>query len=241
MTGWIEADWPAPAGIVAGSTTRIGGVSGGSYSSLNLGMHVGDEPAAVDENRRRFVEMCGLGEEPDWLTQVHGTDVHMADEGKAGEADAAIGRSGTVAVLTADCLPVLLCATSGEEFAAIHGGWRGLAAGIIDATISRMCSSPGELIVWLGPAISQRAFEVGAEVREAFLERDIGAGSCFEANDRGRLQADLYGLARRQLEAAGVSAVYGGGWCTYDDVEGFFSYRRDGQCGRMATFVGRQG
>jgi YfiH family protein len=238
MTGWIEADWPAPTEIVAGSTTRIGGVSTGAHGSLNLGAHVGDDPVAVRENRRRFVEMCALGEEPDWLTQVHGTGVHVAGEGKAGEADAVISRGEAVAVLTADCLPLLLCATSGEEFAAIHGGWRGLAAGIIDATVSRMQTSPGELLAWFGPAISQPAFEVGAEVRDAFLERDGGAGVCFETNDRSRLQADLYGLARRQLELAGVSAVYGGRWCTYNDAERFFSYRRDGQCGRMATFVG---
>ena len=127
MSNWIAADWPAPEGIVAGSTIRSGGASKGVYSSLNLGAHVGDDPAAVGENRRRFFEMCGLESEPDWLTQVHGTHVHVAGQGKAGEADAAISRGETVAVLTADCLPVLLCAESGEEFAAIHGGWRGLA------------------------------------------------------------------------------------------------------------------
>lgn len=240
MSGWIAADWPAPQGIVAGTTIRTGGTSTGTYESLNLGAHVGDDPAAVRENRRRFLQMTGLEQEPDWLTQVHGTRVHVVGEGKAGEADAVIGRGETIAVLTADCLPILLCAETGSELAAIHGGWRGLAAGIIDATLSKMQTPLDELLAWLGPAISQPAFEVGAEVREAFLERDTEAGACFEPNDRGRLQADLYGLARKQLRAAGVSAVYGGGWCTFADAERFFSYRRDGQCGRMATFVGRK-
>lgn len=240
MSDWIAADWPAPEGIVAGTTIRTGGTSTGTYESLNLGAHVGDDPAAVRENRRRFLQMTGLEQEPDWLTQVHGTRVHVVGEGEAGEADAVIGRGETIAVLTADCLPILLCAKNGSELAAIHGGWRGVAAGIIDATVSKMQTPPDELLAWLGPAISQPAFEVGAEVREAFLERGAEAGACFEPNDRGRLQADLYGLARRQLRAAGVSAVYGGGWCTFADAERFFSYRRDGQCGRMATFVGQK-
>ena len=240
MTDWIAADWPAPQGIVAGSTLRSGGVSEGAFATLNLGAHVGDDPVAVAENRRRFLQMCALGEEPEWLTQVHGTDVHIAGQGEAGEADAVIGRAGTVAVLTADCLPILLCARSGDEFAAIHGGWRGLAAGIVNATVSRMHTPPEQLLAWLGPAISQPAFEVGGEVFEAFLDLDAENDGCFEPNDRGRWQADLYGLARRQLGVAGVTAVYGGELCTYADAGRFFSYRRDGQCGRMATFVARQ-
>ena len=181
-----------------------------------------------------------LESEPDWLSQVHGTDVHIAGQGMAGEADAVISRGETIAVLTADCLPVLLCATSGAEFAAIHGGWRGLAAGIVAATVSRMQTPPSQLVAWLGPAISQAAFEVGGEVRDAFLALDATTDACFEPNDKGRWQADLYGLARGQLEAVGVAAAHGGAWCTYSDTERFFSYRRDGQCGRMATFVGRR-
>ena len=242
MSGdWIPADWPVPGNIVAGTTTRVGGVSAGVFESLNLGAHVGDDAAAVVENRDRFVTMCGLPDEPDWLTQVHGTAVNVPGETNAA-ADAAIDRrpATVVAVLTADCLPILLCDESGEEVAAIHGGWRGLAAGIITATLSRMASAPGALIAWLGPAISQSAFEVGDEVRKAFVDLDVAAGACFVPNERSRWQADLYGLARLQLRAAGVGAVYGGEYCTYRDSGRFFSYRRDGECGRMASFVCRK-
>ena len=239
---WIAADWPAIPNIVAGSTTRRGGVSRGTYRALNLGAHVGDDPASVAENRRIFVAMCGLDAEPDWLTQVHGTGVRIGRDDVVAQADAVIGHEAgeTAAVLTADCLPVLLCARDGTEFAAIHGGWRGLADGIIGATISKMSTAPGNLVAWLGPAISQPAFEVGGEVRDAFLSRDARNEACFERNERGRWQADLYGLARRDLDALGVRAVYGGGWCTFGDEERFFSYRRDGQCGRIATFVARR-
>ncbi len=239
---WIRAEWPAPADIVAGTTTRIGGVSGGAYASMNLGDHVGDDPACVAENRQRFVAGCGLDAEPDWLTQVHGTAVRVAGDAAPIEADAAIAREPgtTVAVLTADCLPILLCADSGDEIAAIHAGWRGLAAGIVGATLAHVRTPPGRLLAWFGPAISQPAFEVGGEVRAAFLAGDAGAEACFLPNERGRWQADLYALTRRQLEAAGVGAVYGGDLCTVGDSERFFSYRRDGQCGRMATFIHRR-
>jgi YfiH family protein len=239
---WIPADWPAPDFVVAGTTIRVGGVSTGGFESLNLGAHVGDDPAAVAENRSRFVTMCDLPGEPDWLTQVHGTTVRVAGEASAAEADAAIARhaAAVVAVLTADCLPILLCARNGEEIAAIHGGWRGLAAGVITSTLSHMATAPDALMAWLGPAISQSAFEVGDEVRQAFVDLEEAAGDCFEGNDHGRWQADLYGLARLQLCMAGVGAVYGGEYCTHSDSSRFFSYRRDGECGRMASFVCRK-
>lgn len=244
--GWIPADWPVPDGVIAGTTTRLGGVSSGIYAALNLGAHVGDDLAAVAENRARFVAMCGLPREPDWLTQVHGTAVRVTSgpdgvEADSAEADAAIAQdpSTVVAVLTADCLPILLCAGSGTEVAAIHGGWRGLAAGIIAATVSRMATAPDGLLAWLGPAISQPAFEVGDEVRQAFVGREAAAATCFEPNGSGRWQADLYALARLQLHRAGVDAVYGGDLCTHGDRDRFFSYRRDGRCGRMASFICR--
>jgi YfiH family protein len=242
-TDWIEADWPAPAGIIAGTTTRRGGVSDGPYRSMNLGAHVGDDPGRVAENRRRFVADCGVATEPDWLTQVHGTTVRLPGAVGPVEADAAIAQEpgAVVAVLTADCLPILLCAESGNEIAAIHAGWRGLAAGIVATTIFGMGTPPERLLAWLGPAISQPAFEVGDDVRAAFVAADAGAKACFQRNERGRWQADLYALARRRLETAGVGAIFGGGLCTYGDEERFFSYRRDGQCGRMATFVHRPG
>jgi YfiH family protein len=239
--GLIRAEWPVPAGIIAGTTTRAGGVSTGVYASMNLGDHVGDDPANVAENRRRFVAGCGLAAEPGWLMQVHGTAVQEVGGAALREADAAIAREPgvSVAVLTADCLPILLCADRGDEIAAIHAGWRGLAAGIVAATLSRLKSRPERLLAWLGPAISQAAFEVGDEVRAAFVAGDAGADACFKPNERGRWQADLYALARRRLEAAGVGAIYGGGHCTFGNSERFFSYRRDGHCGRMATFIHR--
>jgi hypothetical protein len=242
---WIRADWPAPSNIIAGSTTRLGGVSNGRYRSLNLGGHVGDQPGHVAENRRRFVEMCDLPEEPFWLKQVHGTQVVSAgskdvDDGPP-EADAAIGRGigDSCAITTADCVPILLCSTDGDEIAAAHAGWRGLAGGIVAATVNEMSATPGSLIAWLGPAISQDSFEVGDNVRDAFIALDAESTACFRANDCGRWQADLYGLARRWLAAAGVSAVHGGEYCTAADPQRFFSHRRDGSCGRMATFIHR--
>ena len=239
---WIPANWPAPDTVVAGTTIRVGGASTGVFESLNLGAHVGDDPAAVAENRSRFVTMRDLPGEPDWLTQVHGTAVRVAGEPSAAEADAAIARhpAAVVAVLTADCLPILLCARSGDEIAAIHGGWRGLAAGVITSTLSRMATAPDALMAWLGPAISQSAFEVGDEVRQVFVDLVAAAGECFESNEQGRWQADLYGLARLQLRKAGIGAVYGGEYCTHSDSSRFFSYRRDGECGRMASFVCRK-
>lgn len=242
MSGWIPADWPAPESVIAGSTTRQGGVSTGVFSSLNLGDHVGDNQQRVNENRRRFVASCGLPQAPEWLNQVHGCEVAVVGEHRPSRADAAVATAigEVVAVMTADCLPVLLCADDGKEVAAVHGGWRGLAGGVLGATLARMRTPPARLMAWLGPAISQVAFEVGDEVREVFVSLDSGTEGCFEANDRGRWQADLYGIAHRQLGVAGVTAVYGGNFCTYTDARRFFSYRRDGQCGRMATFIHRR-
>lgn len=240
---WLAADWPAPKSVVAGTTLRQGGVSTGTCESLNLAAHVGDEPARVEENRRRLVEHLRLPADPVWLDQVHGTRVARADtaEGSPVADGLMTSRSGVVcAVLTADCLPVVLAAADGGEVAVAHAGWRGLAAGILESAIAAMTGEPADLLAWLGPAISQAAFEVGNEVRDAFLAKDAGAAECFRANERGRWQADLYGLAARRLEGAGVRRVHGGGRCTYAESEAFFSYRRDGQCGRMATLVYRR-
>jgi len=235
----LRPDWEAPAAVGAAATTRSGGVSEGSFASLNLGAHVGDDPAAVAENRRRLTEALDLPGEPAWLAQVHGTRVVAARPGGTpAEADAAVTREPGVvcAVLTADCLPVLLASRRGDEVAAVHAGWRGLANGVVAAALQAMETAPAELLAWLGPAIAQPAFEVGSEVRERFVERDVVNAAFFAPNDRGRWQADLAGLARRELEAAGVT-VSGGGFCTHDETERFFSYRRDGDCGRQATLV----
>ena len=244
MDGWLKADWPAPPGIVAGTSLRSGGVSVGSYELLNLGAHVGDSAGSVAENRRRFLAACEAPEEPVWLSQVHGTRV-IVDPPRtaiAPEADAILVRgSGRVcAVLTADCLPVLFASQDGDEIAAAHAGWRGLVNGVLEATVSAMKAPPARILAWFGPAISQAAFEVGAEVRERFCGWDPAAANHFTRNARGRWQADLYGLARQRLEAAGLRQVHGGGLCTHADRQRFFSYRRDGECGRMCTFVFRK-
>lgn len=237
----IAADWPARA--LAGTTTRTGGVSAGPYRSLNLAAHVGDDPGNVTENRRRFVAACGLPAAPFWIDQVHGCDVAIADEhdpnASPPTADASVSHSGShvLAVLTADCLPVVLNSVSSGEVAIAHCGWRSLSGGIIGATVDAMASTADDLVAWLGPAISQPAFEVGDDVRDLFLAGVEGAAGCFEPNENGRWQADLYALARLHLSAAGVPRVTGGGLCTFADRGRFFSYRRDGQCGRMATFV----
>jgi hypothetical protein len=239
---WIPADWPAPAGITGGTTCRVGGVSRDAYASLNLAAHVGDDESLVRVNRQRFINDRRLPHEPAWLTQVHGTTVVRAeDPGAANGADAIItGSANNVcAILSADCLPVLFASDDGRECAAAHAGWRGLCGGVLEATVAAFNAPPSRLMAWFGPAISQQAFEVGDEVRDRFHAFDPAAAACFDANPRGRWQADLYGLAALRLRKAGVTKLYGGGRCTFGEPEAFFSYRRDGQCGRMATFVFR--
>lgn len=230
--------WPAPANVRAVQTTRRGGVSREPYASLNLGDHVGDDPAAVAANRARL--SATLPAEPFWTRQVHGITVADADADPIGvEADAAVARRpGRVcAVMTADCLPVLLCDRGGSVVAAAHAGWRGLCAGVIEATIAAMRVPPDEILAWLGPAIGPQAFEVGDEVRAAFLAHDAAATAAFAAHGPGKWLADIWRLARQRLAAAGVNAVSGGGLCTVADRDRFFSYRRDGVTGRMATCI----
>lgn len=236
--GWIPADWPAPTGIHAGVTTRLGGVSRGSYASLNLATHVGDEPAAVAENRARLRQALQLPAEPVWLNQVHGTQV-CQDASAGTTADAYISqRPGEVCVvLTADCLPVLLCNQAGTVVAAAHAGWRGLAAGVVAETVQAMAVDPGSLLAWLGPAIGPRAFEVGDEVRAAFLELHADYQLAFAAHGTGKWLMDLYAAARLHLAHLGVSRVFGGGMCTYTDTTRFYSYRREHQTGRMASLI----
>jgi YfiH family protein len=239
---WLAADWPAPDGIVAGCTTRGGGVSDGAFTSLNLGAHVGDSIDQVRENRRRFALHCELPAEPLWLEQVHGTTVAVEPEsGHPAVADAVLTRKADTvcAVMTADCLPVLFVSTSGDEIAATHAGWRGLCNGVLENTLREFRAPASNILAWLGPAISQNHFEVGDEVRQAFVGQENRATDHFVANDNGRWQADLYGLARLRLAKAGVQHTYGGDACTYGDTRRFFSYRRDGHCGRMASFVFR--
>jgi YfiH family protein len=239
--GWLVPDWPAPAHLRVLSTLRGGGVSEGPYASLNLAGHVGDRTEAVAANRLLLREAARLPAEPLWLEQVHGTTVtlHEGADVTPPRADAAVAfEPGHVcAVMTADCLPVVFADRAGTRVGVAHAGWRGLVGGVLQATISSLGIPPADLHAWLGPAIGPAAFEIGPEVREACLAKVEGSVACLTPNDRGRYLADIYGLARLVLGAAGVTSVHGGGWCTHGDAQRFFSYRRDGVTGRMATLA----
>jgi YfiH family protein len=241
--GWIEPDWPVAGHVRVLSTLRGGGVSEGPYASLNLAAHVGDRAEAVAANRLLLREAARLPAEPLWLEQVHGTEVarHGGAPGSPPRADAAVAREpGRVcAVMTADCLPVVFADRAGTRVAVAHAGWRGLVGGVLQATMAALEASPAELYAWLGPAIGPAAFEVGPEVRDAYLASLAvpDTDACFRPNERGRYLADLHALARLVLRQAGVTAVHGGGWCTYQDAQRFFSFRRDGVTGRMATLA----
>lgn len=240
MADAFMPDWPAPPQVKALATLRTGGVSQGPYASFNLGDHVGDDPVAVAENRRRLAE--GMPAMPHWLQQVHGVQVARAGEEAPGQpADASFARRAGVVcgVMTADCLPVLLCDRAGTVVAAAHAGWRGLCDGVLEATVASMAVAPGEVLAWLGPAIGPDAFEVGDEVRAAFCARDALAAQAFKprAGVAGKWLADIYLLARQRLGTLGVTRVYGGDQCTVTDHQRFFSYRRDGVTGRMGSFI----
>ena len=241
----IVPDWPAPPGVRALVTTRNGGVSRSPYASLNLGDHVGDDPVAVAANRSRLSEMLAGEASPVWLEQVHGTRIVDAAEYLASrtppQADAAFARRSGVccAVMTADCLPVLFCDDSGSVVAAAHAGWRGLLAGVLEQTIVAMGVPPATLLAYLGPAIGAQAFEVGDEVRDAFVADDGVSVAAFAPLPSGKWLADIYRLARRRLAVQGVDRVFGGALCTASDAQRFFSYRRDGRTGRMASMIWR--
>ncbi|MDD5057871.1 MAG: peptidoglycan editing factor PgeF [Sideroxydans sp.] len=232
-------EWPAPVNVKSLQTTRHGGVSLPPYDSLNLGMHVGDAPQAVARNRQLLSSL--LPSEPVWLEQVHGTTVANADEaGCRVVADACIARKrGSVCVvMTADCLPLLLCDDDGTVVAAVHAGWKGLAAGVIEATVKEMGVAPQKLRAWMGPAIGQLAFEVGAEVRDIFVAHQAQAAKAFVAHkDSNKFHADIYLLARQRMNALGIASIEGGDFCTYHQHKHFYSYRHDGVTGRMGTFI----
>jgi YfiH family protein len=230
-------DWPAPAGVRAFVTERGPGAS--AYGDLNLALHVRDDPERVARNRARLRRELALPAEPVWLEQVHGSTVLDVDREPIAAADGAVtAKPGVVCVvMTADCLPVLLADRAGRRVGVAHAGWRGLLAGVLPAAVRALGVEPRQALAWLGPAIGPEAFEVGGEVRDAFLARAPGAGRHFVANTRGRWQADLYGLARDSLAGAGVAAVSGGGFCTYREASRFFSHRREAPCGRMASLI----
>lgn len=240
---WIEPDWAGPPGVRAAFTLRTGGVSAPPFDAFNCASHVGDAPAAVARNRALLRERLGLPGEPAWLEQVHGRRAVVlgAGDGSLEPADAAVTAvAGRVCVIqVADCLPVLLAARDGSAVGAAHAGWRGLAAGVLESAVRALGAAPGEVLAWLGPAIGPSHYEVGAEVRAAFVQADPAAAAAFTANPQGRWQCDLYALARQRLAALGVTRVSGGRWCTYGDSTRFFSYRRMGRCGRMAALIWR--
>jgi hypothetical protein len=237
MSDWLIPDWPAPAQVKACVTTRAGGVSLAPFDSLNLGDHVEDSPEAVLENRRRLTEAFHI--QPAWLRQVHGVSVVEADPGRIAEADGSWTSTPGIACtsMTADCLPALFCNRAGTRVAAAHAGWRGLAAGVLEAAVESLETEPADVLVWLGPAIGPQAFEVGPEVREAFVQQLPSTAQAFvPSRNPGKFMADIYQLARLRLAARGVTAVYGGGFCTVSDPR-FFSYRRSPCTGRFASLI----
>ncbi|WP_102798250.1 peptidoglycan editing factor PgeF [Bowmanella denitrificans] len=231
---FILPDWPAPKRVQAISTTRQGGVSKAPFDSLNLGLHVGDKAADVLANRQQLPHF----EQIVWLNQVHGNDVHSLHAGSLQNmsADASIASEAgvTCAVMTADCLPVLFCHRRGLAVGAAHAGWRGLAAGVLENTLTALPGNAGDYLAWLGPAIGAPAFEVGEEVRAAFAQ---DAAAFQQTNNKGKYLADIYQLARARLTRIGVTSIFGGEYCTYQQPTSFFSYRRDGQTGRMASLI----
>jgi YfiH family protein len=250
LPGWIEASG-MPPGVRGGCATRLfEGVSAAPFGPANYGDRTGDDLDAVYRNRALLRERLDLPGEPIWLRQVHGRAVHVVDasspqvhDGEPPEADACIVRGhGAVAVVqTADCLPILLAARDQPLVAAIHAGWRGLAGGVIESTLEQLQLDPGQLHAWLGPAIGQQAFEIGPEVRKAFVDQHFHAIECFNRGDGDRWHADLYALARQRLQTAGIESIRGGAWCTHSDARSFHSFRRDGAAsGRMASLIWRE-
>lgn len=239
---WLVPDWPAPSNVRAFVTTRAGGVSEGEYASMNLGLSSGDAPDRVKRNRT--IVRAELPSDPVYMRQLHGAGVAMLDclAGAAVTADAAMcSAPGKVAaVLTADCMPLLLADRGGGRVAAVHAGWRGMAAGVVENAVDALGVPPSQVIAWMGPTIGPNAFEVGPEVREAFMASDPRAADAFRAHTPGKYMADLYGLARMRLASRGVTAAFGGGFCTFHEPGRFFSYRRVANSGRMGAFIWRE-
>ena len=240
FSSYILPTWPAPASVCAYVSTRVGGVSNPPFDGLNLGLHVDDDPAAVKQNRQLFASYIDMPDSAVWLNQVHGTEVAQLPCGlPLKSADAATSRTvnQVCAVLTADCLPVFFCNLSGTQVAVAHAGWRGLCSGVLESTLAQF-DEKDDVIAWLGPSIGPSAFEVGDEVKEAFTSVDPQAELAFGSSMRaGKWFADLYLLARQRLLSAGVKQIYGGDYCTFTDSERFFSYRREGMTGRMASVI----
>ena len=238
-TEFIIPDWKVPPGIMALCTTRIGGVSQGGFESFNLATHVGDVASHVSTNRALLRQALNLPCEPQWLEQTHSTHVVDLDSDSERQGDAAITSSvGQIAVvLTADCLPVLLCNRQGTQVAASHAGWRGLLNGVLEQTVSAMRSEPAYIQAWLGPAIGAQQFEVGAEVRAQFVQQMPASRECFRSTRPGHYLADLYALAALRLKKQGLTTISGGGFCTFSEAARFYSYRREKVTGRQASLI----
>ncbi|RRV06148.1 peptidoglycan editing factor PgeF [Pseudomonas sp. v388] len=237
MNDWLIPDWPAPASIKSCVTTRSGGLSLPPFDSFNLGDHVDDRPEAVASNRLLLTSRLRV--QPAWLRQVHGVAVAHADPTVVAEADASWTDTPGIActIMTADCLPALFCTRDGSRVAAAHAGWRGLAAGVLEATAASLQVAPDQIMVWLGPAIGQQSFEVGTEVRDTFMNTHPETASAFlPSMNAGRFMANIYMLARLRLAAQGITAFYGGGFDTVTDLR-FFSYRRSARTGRFASLI----
>lgn len=235
----IKPDWPAPSSITSLVTTREGGISQAPWSGFNLATHVGDDPVHVAHNRQQLITQGNLPSSPEWLDQTHSTDVINLTNQTSRQADASWTnvKNQVAVVLTADCLPLLLTNKQGSEVAAVHAGWKGLLNGIVIKAVSAMQSPVDDILVWLGPAISQTHFEVGSEVKAQFCQQYAQADQHFKASANEKYHADLYALARDQLQSLGVVSIYGGDDCSYADEQRFYSYRRDGVTGRMASLI----
>jgi len=237
---WLIPNWSAPANIKAITTTRRGGVSQAPFDSMNLGAHVDDDFNSVQKNRQILAESLELVESPVWLNQIHSNLVsNLDDEKPLIDADASVTttQGKTCVVMTADCLPVLFCNQAGTAVAASHAGWRGLHTGILEKTVNSMNEKPENILAWLGPAIGSTAFEVGGEVRQAFMDVQAQAEQAFQERDNSKWLADIYLLAKQRLNAMGVQQVFGGGECTYSDTKRFYSYRREAKTGIMASLI----
>ena len=237
---FIIPDWPAPEHVHACTTPRHGGISLPPYNSFNLGDHVGDKPSDVEQNRQHLIKAAGLPESPRWLSQHHGVGViNSVNWTRNISADGIYTRleNHVCPVMTADCLPILICHKMGNQVAAVHAGWRGLANGIIEQAIGKFKGHNHDLLIWLGPAIGPTNFEVGHDVVTAFTDHSSEAKLAFKQTDSLHFMADIYLLARQRLNALGVTAIYGGNFCTVEDNEQFFSYRRDKNTGRMASLI----
>lgn len=238
--GWLPADWPAPKQIRAGTTLRSPGSSRSPYAHFNLALHVEDDVGTVLANRAMLESYLQLPSEPCWLEQVHGvTVVDTSCQTEVARADASYSHEpGKVCVvMTADCLPVLFCNRQGTKVAAAHAGWRGLADGVLEATLEQAGLEPSDTLVWLGPGIGATVYEVGEEVKQTFLQQPMHDESAFVSSSPGKVLMDMYSLAQQRLRALGIEAIFGGSYCTYSQSEQFYSYRRDGMTGRMASLI----